>query len=376
MSKQMVVFQDSGASEMELAPEFHALANTDMGSDLSGGVGGNYAIVSMRGAKWRIKHQGNEVLVTDTNGEPRPSLEAVIIKSNKHLTKQFYENGYQEGDSSPPTCFSVDGKVPSSQVEKPIHSSCALCPKNAFGSRIANRDDGTVSKAKACADNRKLAIVPLHDLHNEAFGGPMLFRVPASALKDLAQFGQLMQSRGFPYNAVAVRIGFDTEVSHPKPTFRAIRPLKSDEAAIIMELMNSDLTERVLADYNADAAPREPVVPAADEDFEEPQTAAAPAPPPPAVVKVAQPKPALKAVPTAPAPAPKPAVKAPVAATKVPAPPPAKRVAAAPAPAPKEPEVVDAEIVETPAVEETTAAQPSGIDAEIEDILAGLNAVS
>lgn len=375
----MVVFQDSGAGEMELAPEFHELANTDTAGDLSGGVGGNYAIVSMRGAKWRIKHQGNEVLVTDKNGEPRPSLEAVIIKSNKHLTKQFYENGYQEGDNSPPTCFSVDGKVPSSQVENPIHTSCALCPKNAFGSRIANRDDGTVSKAKACADNRKLAIVPLHDLRNEAFGGPMLFRVPASALKDLAQFGQLMQSRGFPYSAVAVRIGFDTEVSHPKPTFRAIRPLKSDEAAIIMELMNSDLTERVLADYNADVAPRDMVPPAADEAFEEPPKAEV-TPPPPAVVKVAQPKPALKAVPTtaqpkAPAPAPKPAVKPAAVATKVPAAPAAKPKAAAPAPV-QEPEVVDAEIVEKVAEEPAERVQPTGIDAEIEDILAGLNATT
>lgn len=362
MSNAVTVFQDQSAGEMELAPEFHALANTDMGSDLSGGVGGNYAIVSMKGGKWRIKHQGNETLVTLPNGDPQMSIEAVIIKSNKYLTKQYFEGSYAEGDSAPPVCFSMDGVSPSPQVENPVHSKCATCPKNAFGSRIT--DNG--SKAKACQDNRKLAIVPLHDLKNEAMGGPMLLRVPPSALKDLAKFGDIMKARGYPYNAVAVRIGFDTEVSHPKPTFRAIRPLNSEEASTVIELYNSDLVERVLADFGAAAAHPADVVPPADDAFEEPQVPAEKqAAPPPAVKAAVKP-----ATPKAPPAAAKPVVKAVTAATATPAPPAARKAAAKPAPvAPVEPEVVD-----VPA--EETAAQPEGLDAEISNILEGLNAIA
>lgn len=374
----MTLFQDESAGEMVLAPEFNALANTDMSGDLAGGVGGNYAIVSMKGGKWRIKHQGAETLVTMANGDPKPSLEAVIVKANGHLTKQYYEGAYTEGDSAPPRCFSMDGKVPAPSVQDPIHHSCAVCPMNAFGSRITEN----ASKAKACADNRKLAIVPLHDLHNEAFSGPMLFRVPPSALKDLAQFGQLMQSRGFPYNAVAVRIGFDTEVSHPKPTFRAIRPLNSEEAAVVMELYNSDLVERVLADFGPAA---QATAPAADEAFEEPQptpAAVKPVPAPPPAAKPAAAKPVV-AQPKAPSPAPvKPAVVKPVA-TKVPGPPPASKKVVASTPAAEPAPIIDAEIV-APASEagsetegtDAAPAEPGGIDDEINNILAGLNDIA
>lgn len=325
MSNEVTIFQDPDAGAVELAPEFRAMIESGMAvGDLGEGVGGNYAILSIRGKTFRVKYQSNETAILDANGDAVPSLEAVIVRANPYLTKQYYENGYVEGDTSSPVCFSIDGKTPSQNAEKPQHTNCATCQMNRFGSRITPAG----VKVKACQDNKKVAIVPLADLANADFAGPMLFRIPASALKDLLTFNNLMTSRGYTYNGVAVRIGFDTDASYPKPTFRAMRPLTSDEAAVIIEHYHGDHVERLLGDFS-EIHP-EPVdkPEGADTAFEQdpqPQPKAK-APPPPPVVK-AQPKPAA------------PAAKAPVQPAAKPTPPPAAKpaapkAAATPAPPP------------------------------------------
>lgn len=371
-SQDMTVFQDPNAGE--LAPEFHAMVQAGMGEDLGAGIGGNYSILSIRGGKFRVKYQGNETPLLNEKGEPVGSVEAVIVRANSYLTKQYYENAYVEGDSGAPSCFSVDGKVPSDNVdpEKRQHTSCMLCSMNRFGSRIT--EAGT--KVKACQDNKKLAIAPLSDLQNKAFGGAMLFRVPASALKDLLTFNNQMSARGYPYNSVAVRIGLDIDVSYPKPTFRAIRALSSEEAAIVVEMYQSDQVERLLADFNdmkGDAAT--PV--AAEGVFEQepdPQPApvvAKPAPPPPVVKPVATKPVAPKATAAKPAVA----VVKPAQAAQTPAPPPARAakpaVKAAPAPAP-----VPVETAPEPSDEATDGASGSTMEDDIANILNELNATA
>src|ERR1700722_6386105 len=104
MTNEMTVFQEDTGAEMSQV--FGALAKQDLSKDLSGGVAGSYAIVSIRGSKFRIKYQGNEQPITAENGDPVGSLEAVIVKSNPYLTKQYYDKGYEEGDSGAPVCFS------------------------------------------------------------------------------------------------------------------------------------------------------------------------------------------------------------------------------------------------------------------------------
>ena len=367
MSQDLTLFQDESANaNMEIAPQF-AGAALDVNDDLSEGVGGSYAILGLKGSRLQVKYQGTTTIITGPNGDPVGSLEAVIVKGNKGITKQYFAKGYQEGDTNPPDCFSLDGKVPAESVANPVHSNCASCKNNQFGSRV---NPTTGVKSKACGDSRKLAIVPLADLKNELLGGPMLLRVPATALKDLSMFSDTLKARGYPYNSVAVRIGFDMTVSYPKPTFKAIRPLTQDEAAVVLEWATSEHVEKVLADFSA--APTEPAVPADDEVFEQPQAAApapapAPAPKPtvaapPPVVKP-MPKPAASTVvatqPKAPAPAPKPAPKAAVPAAPKP------KAAAAPAPvAPVDDEDTTTEVV------------PGNLENDIASILADLNTIA
>lgn len=279
-SNSMVLFQQA-AGVPAVSSKFQAMVQAGAGMDLGEGIRSSYGIVGIKGGKFRIRYKGEERMLTmphpqdPTQTIPVSFIDVVIVKANAFLNKQFYKGNYVEGSDSPPDCYSLNGKTPSPQVQQPVHSNCALCPMNQFGSKIS--DDG--KKQKACRDTKKLAIVPLADIRNAGMGGAMLFRVPPSALKDLSVMSDALKGRGYPYNSVAVRIGFDTTVSHPKPTFQALRPLTDDEADLVLEMFSSDSVEAVLADADDVAATTEAPVPASAQFLQPPPVVPPQAPP-------------------------------------------------------------------------------------------------
>lgn len=366
MSNQVTLFaNETGA---QVAPEFKALMATgELGDDLGEGLrGGGFAVISKKGGKWRIKYKGEETLVTNADGDPVPSLELVIVKANPFINKQFYKGKWIEGSASPPDCFSLDGKVPSDQSTAKQHSNCAGCPQNVWGSKINEQG----KKVKACQDTKKLAVVPLADIMNVSYNGPMLYRVTSSELGDLGTFADQMKGRGFPYNSVAVRMGFDPNTSHPKAVFKAIRPLTQPEAEQVLELFRSDATHRILAaDFSAETAATEttaaaePEAPPADPDFEQPPVKAVPAALGPLVpLPQLKPKAATTAFGGAATPqvAPKPTV--------VPPPPGRKK-----APVAEQVEAEPAQAIEATEVDEAPAPETTQLDDDIAGILAGLD---
>lgn len=376
MSQDVVLF-DSNQSAISTA--FAGMAD-EIGGDLSGGVSGSYAILSFKGSRFAVKYQGNMQVITNEQGDPIGSFEAVLVKSNPFLTKQYYAKGYVEGDNAAPDCFSIDGKVPSDQSPQKQHTNCAACQMNAF----TKINESTGKKTKPCQDNRKMAVLPGDDLANELFGGPMLMRVPAASLKDLAMFGDTLKQRGFSYNSVRVRISFDLTVSYPKLVFKAIRPLTDEEATQVLEWYHSDNVNKMLADF-ADITVPAAVEPVADDVFEQPQPAAAKpvqTPVPPVVKQTAPPvqTPAPKAPAAPPATAPKTGgvqfgkakvaqAPAPAAPVVVKAPAATKAKAATPAPAP-------APVIEPVVEDTTTEVVPGNLESDIAGILADLNAIS
>ena len=377
MSQDLQVF--SQKTDLVQSSKYAEIAG-ELDDDLTGGVSGSYAIISIKGSRFSLKYKGDMTPITNPEtGDPVGSLELVLVKANPYLTKQFYMKGYVEGDSSPPDCFSIDGKVPAHASPKPQHANCATCPQNTF-SKI---NEKTGKKTKPCQDNRKMAVLPLGDLKNEMFGGPMLMRVPAASLGDLATFGSTMKQRGYAYNAVAVRVSFDLTVSYPKMVLKAIRPLTDEEAEQVIEWYKSDSVDKMLADFSDIAAPAaEAAAPAGDPDFEQPVAAPAPKPAPVAA------KPAVPKAPPAQAAAPKPngvsfggtkvAAPQPIAAPAAPpavAPKPAK-----PKPAPKPAPVaqpVEAQ-VEAPGedVDTTTEVVSGNLENDIAGILNDLNSIA
>lgn len=295
MSNQNVtLFAQEGAP---LSSKFGAMVAAGVGNDLGEGIRGSYGIVSIKSGRFRIKYKGQETMIMD-GPNPVASIDVVIVRANAFLNKQYYAGKYQEGNNSPPDCWSLNGKTPSAEVKVKQAPTCELCPKNQWGSLIG--DNG--QKQKACRDTKKLAVVPLADIRNIAMGGAMLFRVPPSSLKDLSTMADGLKARGYPYNSVAVRIGFDMTASHPKPTFQALRPLTDDEADHVLEMFNSDSVSAVLADNDV-VAPTEDSVGPASAQFIQPVVPVMGAP-------VAPVAPAAPVAAPAPAPAPAPVVEA------------------------------------------------------------------
>ena len=220
--------------------------NGPVQDDLSAGVQASYGVIGYKGKVWSIKYRGDEVqLLRDDGDGARNSIEVVIVGAAKNLSKIFYASGYTEGANSAPDCFSTDGIVPNPSAVSKQSPTCASCANNVWGSSVSAVSG---KPTKRCADNKRLALVPLQDINNEIYGGPLLLRVPAASLQELAQYGQKMQQLGYPSYAIGTRISFDTEVSYPRFTFQAIRPLNDDEAVKVMELKNGNAVARILAE--------------------------------------------------------------------------------------------------------------------------------
>lgn len=204
--------------------------------DLSSGVRTGYPILSYKGKTWHLVQGGARTLIANADGDPRMSLELVILKSNPAISKIYYEGGYVEGSTDKPTCYSTGGVIPEPDSEKRQAEKCAICPHNQWGSRISENG----AKGKACSDTRRLAVAPAGQLDN-----PMLLRVPAGSLKELVAYANLLKSRKAPYQAVVTKVAFDTSVAHQKFLFSPVRFLTEAEMTNALEASKSELVAQI-----------------------------------------------------------------------------------------------------------------------------------
>lgn len=234
-------------------------AGAKVDNDLAAGVQAGFGLIGYKGKVWSIRYRGDEQqLLRDDGDGPRNSIEIVILKAAPYISKIWYEQGYVEGSNAAPDCFSPNGVVPDPQSTKKQANACASCPQNVWGSKITEAG----KKGKACSDSKRLAVVPVGDIPNETFGGPMLLRVPAASLQDLATFGNKMQNLGYPYYAIATRVAFDVNEAYPKFQLSAIRPLTDEEAEEVLKLQSSAEVSRVLAEGTEHQTAEAPVTPA------------------------------------------------------------------------------------------------------------------
>lgn len=312
----------------------HLLQGRADGKELSGGIEASFAVLSLRGKAWHIKWRGeeytlwlpaNQEMGIAANTVPKPSVEVVIVKGSPVISKNYYPNGYVQGSDDPPVCFSTDGAAPDPASPAKQSAACATCQHNIWGSKIL--PDG--KKVKACQDLKRVAVTPARDIANEAFGGPMLLRVPPGSLKNMDAFNQQLQAQGIPYFAVKTRISFDPAAEYPLLKFEAMEWLTEDETVRVLALQDGAVVKRILSEpvdrvRNEQLQPGQVgSQPALAPPVQQPVPPVAPvvAPPPQPIVPVA-PTPVVVA-PVAPPP-PAPVVMAPVPPTPAPiAPPPA-----------------------------------------------------
>lgn len=231
----LIPFQEDGNMPAHLGNTLGMEHN----DDLQGGISGGYPVISYKGKTWALNEAGTVtyIMKEEDPDEVATSIEVVLVKANPILSKVYYEGGYVEGSTEKPQCHSNDGIAPALDATAPQSTTCALCPHNAWGSRISE----TGGKGKACADSRRIAIVPSGELDRA-----MLLRIPAATLRDLAQYAQMLKRRNAPYQAVVTKIGFDPSAAYPKMTFKATRWVTQEEAEKISEMMDSDIVAQII----------------------------------------------------------------------------------------------------------------------------------
>lgn len=234
MAKDVVVFETAN-----LPAHLASMFGTTAASDLTANVGnGGFPFLSIKGKVWTIvRGKDDRTVVTNADGDPRSSIEVVVIKANPHLSKVYYARGYEEGSDAKPDCYSTDGIAPAADCETPQAKKCAVCPHNQWGSKVTEQG----GKGKACSDSRRIAVAPVGQIND-----PMLVRVPAASLRPLAEYGSALAKKGIPYQAVVTKIGFDPEAASPKLTFKFVGFLSAEQAQQVKAVMDSDTVTQII----------------------------------------------------------------------------------------------------------------------------------
>jgi hypothetical protein len=238
---------------VQLPAVFAKLNPREVITEITGGVNAGFPIISFRGKVWRVRKSGEEHNYVNADGDAMPSIEVVLVRSNPHLSKLYYEKGYEEGTNEAPRCWSADSIKPDAAVPSPISKACAVCPKNQWGS---GRPTPSGGKTRACADSRRIAVAFRHELEERGSDATLfLLRIPAGSLMSLKEYAErTLAPRGIYPFATGTKIGFDAQVAHPKLTFRATTLLDEDEAAAVLALRESEIAHRILAEADELAA--------------------------------------------------------------------------------------------------------------------------
>lgn len=234
---------------------------------LAAGIKPAFASLTFKGKVWGIRHRGvtQQLLARDPQTGAIigaiPTVDIIILKSATAISKNYYIGKYQEGDFNQPDCWSTNGQVPDPAAPKKQSNTCRGCPHDAFGSRTM--DDGR--KGKACSDSKRVCVVPAADIKNEAFGGPMLLKLPPSSFAGLSELENQLHMQGYSYFGLVMRLSFDHQAAFPKIIFTPVRVLNDYEAQAVLEMQQVDTVERILNEelYEVTGDPQQPIAEAA-----------------------------------------------------------------------------------------------------------------
>lgn len=188
----------------------------------AGTLGNAVNRISLKQSRFRLIKNGSEVAVLQNS-----FLDVVILRASTVLSKTFYEKQYNPGqEPEAPDCYSEDGVRPAADSKKKQHANCAECPQNQWGSK---KNPLTQADIKACADSKRVSIVP----HNQLGSEPFQLAIPAASMRDFGAYMNKLSTVSAPYNAVVTRVAFDTEASYPKLLFTAVRYLTKDEYDVV-----------------------------------------------------------------------------------------------------------------------------------------------
>jgi hypothetical protein len=224
--------------EMTLFGGNNPLVNSDlfkslqeMNKTLAGGPGGAGKRISLKGGKFRMFIDGEQVSVSKSD-----TMNVVVVNAAA-VSRTYYEGTYDPSNPSAPSCWSTDTRTPAPEVpaEQKKASRCADCPMNVKGSGQGD--------SRACRYNQRLAItlegkpeevyqlqLPATSIFGEAKGGDM----------GMQAYAKFLNAHNTPIIAVMTEMRFDENAETPKLFFKPVRPLSEEELKIAVEMKDSE----------------------------------------------------------------------------------------------------------------------------------------
>jgi hypothetical protein len=173
------------------------------------GTSAGYKRISIRGGRFRVREGSQETVLPDHK------LRCVIVGASPNMTKTFYKGAYNpKAEDKSPDCYSNDGIRPAKDASDPQSQLCATCEQNQWGSKMTE----TGARMKACADQKRLAVISADDDSPEP--ELYLFQVTPAALSEFRNYGNQLAAKGFPPELCVTEISFDPNEAYPKATFK------------------------------------------------------------------------------------------------------------------------------------------------------------
>jgi hypothetical protein len=222
----------------------------DEADDVLQGTRASFAVLAMPSkGQWAFRYQRQDLSYQDDEGNNIPNIEVVIVKSRENLSNNYYIKYNQNEAHKAPDCWSSDGQIPDARVPEATkqNPTCEGCPQKRPGSAITAAGDPT----KACRDIRKIAVIPIQHLLDRKFdeyGGPMLFTITPTSLKNYAEYLDRVKAMGHRSYSVVTRMRFDPNVKFQKIVFSPYRALSDEEFELSKEMRKDPRTARVLDD--------------------------------------------------------------------------------------------------------------------------------
>lgn len=207
------------------------------------GTASGFPVISTKGKVFHMKRGDDVTLIAkdDDAEEPETKLKVIVLKTNRGISRTYYEGAYVEGSDDPPTCYSNDGIIPAADAEDRQAKKCAACPKAQWGSRITENN----KKGKACSEVKRLAVALWIDPAE-----PALIRIPPTSLKNWDRYVHLLKKRGVNPSQVVTQIRFDPAVTHQNLTFEPIGFVTPDDVPAIEEALAHPSVELIIGAAN------------------------------------------------------------------------------------------------------------------------------
>lgn len=203
----------------------------DMNKKMAGGNGAAGKRISIRGSKFRMIVDGEQVSVSKSD-----TMNMVILNA-ADIARTYYEGAFDPENLSAPTCWSVDTRAPAPEVpeENRQASRCADCPMNVKGSGQGD--------SRACRFSQRLAVAlegELETVYQLQLPATSIFGEAKGNELGLQAYVKFLSAHNTPAIAVMTEMRFDEDATAPKLYFRPVRGLDDDELRVALEARESE----------------------------------------------------------------------------------------------------------------------------------------